>query len=56
MLSGRNGGKGKREQYFEGIIVLTLVMCSKWNSLRRKLMCSGNDGGETAAPHAADMR
>jgi predicted branched-subunit amino acid permease len=26
MLSGRNGGKGEREQYFEGVTVVSLVM------------------------------
>jgi len=57
MLSGWNGGKGEREQYFEGVTVVSLVMCSRWKRWRRKLMCYGcAGGGGKAAPHAADMR
>jgi len=45
------------EQYFEGVTVVSLVMCNRWNGWRRKLMvyvCAV--GGGTAASHAADMR
>jgi len=27
MLRGRNGGKGEREQHFEGVTIVCLVMC-----------------------------
>jgi hypothetical protein len=27
MLSGRNGGDGEREQYFEGATIVSLVTC-----------------------------
>jgi len=57
MLRGRNGGKGEREQYLEGVTILSLVMCSRWNGWRSKLMCGRcAGGGETAASFAADMR
>lgn len=57
MFSSRNGGKGKREQYFERLTVVSFVMCSRWNGWRRKLMCGACDGkGGTTAPLAADLR
>jgi len=57
MLSDRKGEKKEREQYFEGVTVVSLVMCSRWNGWRRKLMCLGCSGVRgTASPHAADMR
>jgi hypothetical protein len=31
MLSGGNGRKRERNQYFEGVTVITLVMCSRWD-------------------------
>lgn len=56
MLRGRNGGKGEREQYFEGVTAVSLVMCSRWNGWRRKLTCDGcAGGGGIAVPFAADM-
>jgi len=57
MLSGGNGRKGEWEQYFEGVTVISLVMCSRLNGWRRKLMCYGcAAGGGTATPNLADMR
>ena len=56
MPSRRNGRKGEREQYFEGVTVVSLVMRGRWNGWMGRLMFSGCDGegSKTAAPHAAE--
>ena len=56
-LSDRKGEKKESEQYYEGVTVVSLVMCSRWNGWRRKLICFGCAGVRgTAAPNAPDMR
>jgi hypothetical protein len=37
MLNGRNGGKGDCEQYFEGVTIVSHVMCSNWNGWKKKV-------------------
>jgi hypothetical protein len=55
MRSVRNGGKDEREQHFEGLTVVSLVMCSRWNGWGSRLNCGAYDGkGGTTAPQAAD--
>jgi len=34
MWSGRNRGKGERQQYCEGLTVLSLTTCSRWYGWR----------------------
>jgi hypothetical protein len=54
MLSDRKGEK--KEQYLEGVTFVSLVMCSRRNGWRRKLLCFGCAGvGGITAPLAADM-
>jgi len=55
MFSGTNGGKGEREQHFERVTVVSLVMYSRWDGWRR-LMCGAWDGKGGTAPHAAPSR
>jgi hypothetical protein len=46
MFSGTNGGKGEREQYFERVTVVSLIMCSRWDgwsNVRRIGWVRGNN-------------
>jgi len=38
MLSGRTGGKRGMRSTF-GVTIVSFVMCSRWNSWRRRIIC-----------------
>jgi len=64
LFKGRNGGKGERRQYLEGVTVICLVMCIESCAVGEMVgggnssyWCAGGaGGGRTAVPYAADMR
>jgi hypothetical protein len=51
MMSGTNGGKGEREEYFEGVTLVFLVTCIEACAIGGMV-----GGGGTVAPHTADTQ